>query len=355
MNLKDTSKSTEIVGVIGAGSFGIALSNILAENGRVLLYTRRTEIQERLEQERTFKGRPIHPNISVTTDLELLPQYCELIFPVVPSQFFRDTMIALAPFLKPWHIVIHGTKGLELSKVKHTEKSLGDQQELSRDDVRTMSELIQEETSVVRVGCVAGPNLAYEILEGYPSAAVVASRFDLVIKSGQRALKSRKFRVHGSHDILGIELAGALKNIIAIASGVLEGMGMEYNTRALLLTHGIAEMALIGNALGASPKAFLGLAGIGDLVATCSSPSSRNFTMGYLLAKGKTLDEIKSEMEETAEGLKTVGIIRDLANHYQLSAPITRSLYKILYENKSIEVSINTLMELPVMEDVSFI
>jgi len=349
------SEKTETVGVIGAGSFGIALSNILAENRKVLLYSRRKEVKEQLETTGQFKGSPIHRNISVTNDLELLPQTCTLIFPVVPSEYFRETIITLSPYLKPWHILIHGTKGLELADDRDKEQQGAFPSKLSRYQIKTMSELIQDETSVVRVGCVAGPNLANEILAGFPSAAVVASRFDLVIKEGQDALRSRKFRVHGSHDLLGIELAGALKNIIAIASGALEGLGMAYNTRSLLITHGIAEMATIGKALGVNPRAFLGLAGIGDLVATCSSPSSRNFTLGFMLAKGYTLEQIRNEIEETAEGIKTVGIIKALAMHYHLFTPITSSLHKILYDKKAIELSINTLMELPVTEDVSFI
>jgi len=352
------SKQQEIVGVIGAGSFGIALANILAENCKVLLFSRREQVKFQVENMGQIKGNIIHENVEVTNEIEQIPQRCTLIFPVIPSQFFREVIVALAPYLKPWHIVIHGTKGLVLSSTKdHDFDEVGDfyKEGLAKEKIKTMSELIVEESAVVRVGCVAGPNLANEIMAGFPSAAVVASQFDEVIREGQEVLRSKKFRVHGSHDLLGIELAGVLKNIIAIASGILEGIGLAHNTRALLFTHGISEMATIGKAFGANPRAFLGLAGIGDLFATCSSSVSRNFTVGYLLAKGNTLSEIEAQMDETAEGVKTTQIIHALAHYYGLATPITYALYDILYHGKEVETSINTLMELPVMEDVTFL
>lgn len=343
----------ETVGVIGAGSFGTAIANLLAENKKVLLVARRPEIVEEFSRERMFKGRPFHENVRFTTDLEELAQSCEVIFPVVPSENFRSMIHDLSPFLKPYHKLIHGTKGLDVQLPEG--ETLSSVSSLSRDQVKTMSEVIKEETVTLRVGCIAGPNLASEIAEGHPAATVVGSHFDEVIREGQSALRTSLFRVHGNHDLFGIELAGVLKNIMAIASGILYGLNFGDNTRAMLITRGMAEMVYIGKGLGANVKAFLGLAGIGDLVATCSSKTSRNFTVGYRLAKGESLTEIIENMEEVAEGIKTVCIVRALAAHYKISTPITLTLYKTLFEEMEIARGMRLLMEFPFTEDVEFI
>ncbi|RMG29826.1 MAG: NAD(P)-dependent glycerol-3-phosphate dehydrogenase [Bacteroidetes bacterium] len=351
MNSNDTSKPT--VGLIGAGSFGTALANMLAENAPVLLYARRPEVVEALRKKPVFKGRPLHPNISYTNELEEVAHSCNLIFPVVPSENFRELMQNLSPFLRPYHILIHGTKGMNIKMGQN--QRFRELETLSRDQIQTMSELIREESVVLRIGCVAGPNLATEIADGQPAATVVASHFDEVIRAGKAVLRSTRFRVHDSHDLLGIELAGVLKNIMAIAAGILNGLGYGANTLALLITRGLAEIVTLGKVLGADPRAFLGLAGIGDLVATCSSPLSRNFTVGYRLAKGEKLDHIITDMEEVAEGLKTVCIARAIANYYKVPAPITKALYKTLFEEMDVTRGLRLLMEYPFTEDVEYI
>ncbi|MDX2249449.1 MAG: NAD(P)H-dependent glycerol-3-phosphate dehydrogenase [Bacteroidia bacterium] len=347
------ASSNETVGVIGSGSFGTALANLLAENRRVLLYARRPEVAEKFQKDRTYRGRSIHAKVSMTNSLSELAKECELIFPVVPSENFREMLAGLGPFLKPSHKLIHGIKGLDVQLPKG--EDLRTVEKLNRSQVKTMSEVIMEETVVLRVGCAAGPNLASEIEEGQPAATVVASHFDEVIREGQGALRSSRFRVHGNHDLFGIELAGVLKNIMAIAAGILHGLNYGDNTRALLVTRGLAEMVHIGKALGADPKAFLGLAGIGDLVATSSSPRSRNFTVGFRLAKGETLDQILESMEEVAEGIKTVCVVKALAANYKFSAPITQTLYKTLFEDMDLQHGMRLLMEFPFREDVEFI
>ena len=345
--------SNEKVGVIGAGSFGTTVANLLAKNRPVLLYDRKEERVERLNATRKFKDWDMADNIEFTHQLERIPAECPTIFPVVPSAFFRDMLVELSPMLTPAHIMIHATKGLHV----HLEEgqSLEEARTLRRDQISTMSELIRCETSVVRVGCIAGPNLATEIAQGHPAATVVASHFDEVIREGQSALRSSNFRVHGNHDLFGIEMAGVLKNIMAIAAGTLVGLGLGENTLALLITRGLAEMANIGIKLGADPRAFLGLAGIGDLIATCQSPLSRNFTVGARLAKGEKLPAIVAAMDEVAEGVKTVRIIRALTTQYKISAPITLVLYRILYEDMDVNRGLQLLMEFPFREDVEFI
>ncbi len=353
MTFPHSSEGKQIVGVIGAGSFGTALSNIIAENLPVLLYARRETVVEHLSETREYKGVEIHPNIRITNELEELVSTCELIFPVVPSENFRDMMRDIAPFLRPYHKLIHATKGLDVDiPAGETLQSI---YSLPRENVRTMSEVITSESVVRRVGCVAGPNLAAEIMEQQPAATVVASRFEEVIREGSAALRIPRFRVHGNHDLFGIELAGVLKNIMAIASGILEGLAYGENTRALLITRGLAEIIRLGTGLGADTKAFLGLAGIGDMVATCYSPLSRNYTLGYRLAKGENLDSIIDSMEEVAEGVKTICVARALAMQYKIPAPITQALYRILFENMDIQRGMTLLMEYPFREDVEFL
>lgn len=351
--MSSNASSDQTVGVIGAGSFGIALANLLAENRSVLLYARRPEVAAALQQNRSYKGRDIADQIQLTNDLQDIAKQCELIFPIVPSQNFRSMIRSLAPFLNPSHKLIHGTKGFDL-KLPEGE-SLDSFNDLGREHIKTMSEVIREETVVLRVGCVAGPNLASEIADGQPAATVVASHFDEVIRAGQLALRSSRFRVHGNHELLGIELAGVLKNIMAIAAGAIAGMELGDNTRAMLITRGLAEMVYIGRGMGANVKPFLGLAGIGDLVATCTSPKSRNFNLGYRLGKGESLPQIRESMEETAEGVKTVQIVKALSSRLKISAPISLALHRILFEGMEIEKGMRLLMEFPFREDVEFI
>lgn len=345
--------SDQRFGVIGAGNFGIAIANTLAENGPVLLYVRRKEVVDEFNSTRQRKGRTLHPRVAVIQDLEEIARACNLIFPVVPSANFQELMAQLGPFLKPSHLLIHATKGLNVQLPEG--ESLSTIERLSREEVTTISELICRESVVRRVGCMSGPNLAHEIAAGQPAATVVASRFDEVIREGSAALRSGRFRVHASHDLLGIELAGVLKNIIAICSGILSGLGFGENTKALLITRGLAEIITIGKSLGADPRAFLGLAGIGDIVATCSSPRSRNFTVGYRLGQGESLHDILEGFDEVAEGVNTVCIARALANHYRFPAPITQALYRALFGDLEIERGMRLLMEYPFTEDVDFI
>lgn len=347
--MSSNPSSRERVGVIGSGSFGTVFANLLAQNRDVVLYARRKEEAERLQRERTYKQWQLHESVKVVNDPAIIAGECELIFPVVPSQSFRTMLETFSPYLRPYHKLLHATKGLEV--YLREGQSLEALEDLSRDQVLTMSELITRETSVLRVGCVAGPNLAAEIADGQPAATVVASPFDEVIREGQHALRSTLFRVHANHDLIGIELAGVLKNIMAIGAGILDGLGYGYNTKAMLITRGLAEMVNIAKPLGAEVNAFLGLAGIGDLIATCSSTSSRNYTVGHRISKGLPPQEVIANMEETAEGVKTVAIARALANNYRIAAPITKALYKILFQGYEIQKGIRLLMEYPYSED----
>jgi len=218
-----------------------------------------------------------------------------------------------------------------------------------------MSEVITEESVVVRVGCLAGPNLAMELAEGQPSATVVASKFNEVIHEGQKLLRSDYFQVYGNSDLIGIELSGVLKNVIAIAAGALSGLGFGENARGLLISRGMVEMIYLGKALGGNTRAFIGLAGIGDLVTTCSSQLSRNYTVGHMLARGESLEDIMNQMEETAEGIYTVKIAKSLAQYYKVRAPITEKLYEIMFNGMKAETALQYLMKYPLNVDIDFI
>ncbi len=350
--MKSTSNKT-IYGVIGAGSFGTAVANILAENGEVILYARRQVVIDSIQATGENRGQKMNPRVRMTNDLESLCQQCNIIFPVVPSSAFRKMMQSAAPFLKPHHILIHGTKGLNVLPPDGSE-TLQAGIPVSRMAVRTMSDIILEESVVLRVGCLSGPNLAKEIAQGQPAATVIASRFDEVIKHGQTALKSPRFRVYSSHDITGVELAGVLKNVMAIASGILNGLELGENAKAMLISRGLGEIVKIGKALGAKSQVFFGLAGIGDLIATCSSNLSRNFTVGHRLAKGEDLDHILETMKEVAEGVKTVKLAKSLCLHYGIKAPIVETLFQILYNKQGMAESMQYLMTNDLSVDADF-
>lgn len=342
------------VGVLGAGSFGTAVANVLAHNSDVLMFSRREDTVLAINAQKEHLGVKISPRIRATNDLEEMANRCTLIIPVVPSNSFRAMLRALGPYLRPHHIIIHGTKGFDLSGLEEDELEKPGAV-ITRSHVRTMSEVVLEESSVVRVGCLSGPNLAAEIMAGQPAATLVGSRFREVIQAGQVALNSPKFHVYGSYDILGAELAGALKNIVALGSGIIGGLGLGRNIQGLLIARGLAEMVYFGKSLGASSQAFIGVAGIGDLVATATSTNSRNYTFGTRLAKGETTAQIRETMPELAEGVRTLRIARQLARHYKLHVPITTMLHAVVFEHYPIEKALEYLMSYPYAIDVDFL
>ena len=333
------------VGVIGAGSFGTAVANLLAYNVDVLLYARNEKLIEQINETRQHKGVVLHERIKMVNSLELVANECELIFPVIPSNNFRDLMRTLAPYLKPYHFLIHGTKGLTAEG----------EEILSGKNIYTMSDVIAQESSVVRIGCLSGPNISKEILAGQPAATVIASRFKEVVDMGKSVLSSHLMQVYSTKDIRGAELAGAFKNIVAIGAGIVGGLNLGSNVWGLLITRGLNEMIHLGKALGADVKPFLGVAGIGDLVATASSRNSRNYTVGYHLAQEKSLEEIIEMMEETAEGIQTVRFAKKIADQYNLQVPITRMVYRILYEDYKAKDAFEFLIRIKYVSDVDYL
>ncbi len=344
------SSSDKPIGVIGAGNFGTVIANILARNRKVLLYARDENTVNKILDKRENRGHKMHKNVLPTSDLEYLANQCDVIFPIVPSAHFRDMMKKLSPYLHPYHILIHGTKGFDIKLPKG--ETLETVKTLSRNQVKTMSEVIREESVVVRVGCLAGPNLAKELSQRQPGATVVASHFQEVIQTGKRLLRNDRFQVYENHDLLGVEIAGVLKNIIAIAAGALSGLGYGENAKGLLISRGAVEMVYLGRVLGGDTKTFLGVAGIGDLVTTCNSPMSRNYTVGYRLAKGEKLKDILRDMEEVAEGVNTIQIAKKISDHYKVRPLITDTLYKVLFKGMTVQEALDYLMRHPLNVDV---
>jgi glycerol-3-phosphate dehydrogenase (NAD(P)+) len=218
-----------------------------------------------------------------------------------------------------------------------------------------MTEVILQESNVIRVGCISGPNLSKEILVGQPAAAVIASEYDEVIKLGQEALGSKKFFTFGSFDLKAAEIAGAFKNIIALASGALGGMGMGKNMQSLLITRGLREMIYFGTAMGTDGAAYLGMAGIGDLIATATSEHSRNYTFGKRLAEGEEFNHILATSSEVVEGVRTLKIINQLSKNEKLYLPIVSILHKVVFENMDIHRGLDILMNESQAADVDFL
>jgi glycerol-3-phosphate dehydrogenase (NAD(P)+) len=339
-------------GVIGAGSFGLTIAMLLSKRQNVIVYVRSAEQAKEINQKHELRGISISHSISATSNI---PEFCNsvrLIFPAVPSKNFAAMISKFSSCLRPYHLMIHCTKGFDVRKVDVSHEYEG---EKPASKIRTISEVILEESVIRRVGCLAGPNLAKEIQEGFPTASVIASPYDELIEMGQQVLNSDSFFVFGSHDMRGAELAGALKNIIALGTGMLDGRSMGKNIQAMLITRGLREMIYLGKAMGSDSRAFLGTAGIGDLIATATSSKSRNYSVGFRLGQGENLDEILSNMDEVAEGVRTLQIAKDLAEKYSVQAPIINVLHKVVFEGFDISRAIHYLMRYPFAPDVDFL
>lgn len=340
------------VGVIGSGSFGTTLAKILSRNVDVIIYTRQQSIADGINNDSEHLGYKLRPNVSATCDMAYITSQCSLLFAVVPSSNFRDMVRQFRSYLTPAHIIIHGTKGLDISKISDENWQ---NFHFNKSDICTMTEVIRQESNVIRVGCLSGPNLAKEILSGQPAASVIASEFDEVINKAQEVLSSHKFFTFGSHDLKAAEIAGVFKNIIALASGILAGMGMGKNMQSLLITRGLREMIYFGTAMGTTSTAYLGVAGIGDLIATATSEDSRNYTFGKRLAMGEDFQYILDTSSEVVEGVRTLKIINQLVKNEKLNLPIVQVLYKVVFEGFDMAKGLNFLMNDTYAVDVDYL
>jgi glycerol-3-phosphate dehydrogenase (NAD(P)+) len=321
------------IAVLGAGSWGTALAMLLASNGHtVTLWERRADRAASLEQDRSneryLPGIPFPDNLSVTSDLPAALHTAQIILIVVPSHAFRETLRAIKPYILPAHRVAWGTKGLEpdTRKLLHqlAGEELGDQ---------------------VSLAVISGPTFAKEVARKLPGAATVASRDQDFALQLARALASDYFRAYTGSDIIGVELGGAVKNVLAIAAGAADGLGFGANARAALIARGLAEMLRLGIAMGAQHETFMGLTGLGDLVLTCTDDQSRNRRLGLALGQGKGVDETVQAIGQVVEGINTSREIHALAQEYEVEMPIIEQAYQVLYEGRTPREAVHALME----------
>ncbi|CAN5859775.1 NAD(P)H-dependent glycerol-3-phosphate dehydrogenase [soil metagenome] len=306
------------VSVIGAGSWGTTVASLAARNAPTMLWARRATLAEQIDTDSEngdyLSGYRLPSQLRCTADLEQAVANADLLVMGVPSQGFRSALEAVKPYLRPWVPVVSLAKGLEI------------------DTRLRMSQLIEEILPGRPVGILTGPNLAKEVLAGHAAASVIAMDDDNVARAIQGIFQGELFRVYTNEDIIGCEMGGVLKNVVAIASGMADGLGAGDNTRAAVITRGLAEITRLGVALGGEPLTFSGLAGMGDLVATCISTQSRNRHVGERLGKGETIDEIIAAMNMVAEGVKTSKVVTELADELGIDMPIAAQVYGVCHE-----------------------
>ena len=321
------------VAVLGTGSWGTAFAKVLADSGsEVQLWARRSELADAVntthENPDYLPGIVLPHSITATDDARACVADADFVVLAVPSQSLRDNLAMVADALPADAVLVSLMKGVELGTTKR------------------MSEVIREVADLPdnRVAVVSGPNLAKEIAAGQPAASVVACTDLAVAERLQAACRTSYFRPYTNSDVVGCELGGAVKNVIALAVGMAEGMGFGDNAKASLITRGLAETARLGTALGADPMTFSGLAGLGDLVATCSSPLSRNRTFGEKLGQGQTMQELLAQKMQTAEGVKSCESIHALANKHDVDMPITAHVVRLVHDGLTPAEMVRSLM-----------
>jgi glycerol-3-phosphate dehydrogenase (NAD(P)+) len=315
----------ERIAVVGAGSWGTALAQLLADKGYAVdLWTFETEVCQQIRSAREntvyLPGCPLSERIRPDTDLEAVAREKDLVVMVVPSHFMRSVAMRLSGCLAPRCIVVSASKGIE-NKTHLTMTGIL-AETLPGHDPR-------------RLAALSGPSFAREVARRVPTVVTVAAREEAVAAYVQRVFAAPWFRVYTNDDVIGVELGGAVKNVIAIAAGVIDGLGLGLNTRAALITRGLTEIRRLGLALGANPRTFTGLAGMGDLVLTCTGALSRNHTVGVKLGEGKKIEDILAEMRMVAEGVKTAKSVYNLSRRLGVEMPICHEIYRILYEGTS--------------------
>jgi len=326
---------------LGGGSFGTAMANLAARNGcDTTLWVRNKRTVKAMAKTHTNKkylpGYKLDDRLKYSHDLAASVKDKDIIFIAVPGLAFRETLKSIAPFISGQSIVSL-TKGME------------------KDTFAMMSDIIKEVLPEVNFGVMSGPNLAIEIMKNMPSATVIASESEPLRHAVQAALHSAFFRVFASDDIRGVELGGALKNIYAIAMGMAAAYEVGENTKAMILTRALAEMSRFGVEEGANPLTFLGLSGVGDLYATCSSELSRNYRIGNMLGRGMSIDAAVKKLGQTAEGVNTIQQVHEKATKAGIYMPITHALYAVIYEDKAALGVALHLMEAGFRSDVEFV
>ncbi|MDI5890776.1 NAD(P)H-dependent glycerol-3-phosphate dehydrogenase [Halomonas rhizosphaerae] len=330
------------VAVLGGGSFGTALASIAADNGaEVRQWLRDPELAAQITREhrngRYLPDYAINAAVVASTEMAEVLEGAELVLVAIPSKAFREVVRQARPFLHEDQILVSTTKGIQ------------------EEGFKLMSQILEEETGFAHIGVISGPNLASEIADKQLTATVIASDDPQTRTRVQTALGCDYFRVYASNDRFGVELGGALKNIYAIAAGMAAALGMGENTRSMLMTRALAEMSRFAVDQGANPMTFLGLAGVGDLIVTCSSALSRNYRVGQALGEGKTLDEAVQALGQVAEGVNTVRLVRDKAHEDGVYMPLAEGLYQVLFKGVPARDMARLLMLGEQSSDVEFV
>ena len=330
------------VAIVGGGNFGTAIANIIARNGHTThLWMRDSEQVAQTVQAgenlRYLPGHPLEANVHPTADLGHATQSSSLIFVAVPSAGFASVCQEMAPYISPDDVLISATKGIEPA------------------GFRLMSQLLGDLTPSQHVGAISGPNLAEEIAEQQYAGTVIATHHQQDAVLVQEVMRNDTLRVYASADVYGVELGGALKNIYAIVCGLAAGLEVGQNTIGLLVTRALAEMSRFAVSMGGNPFTFLGLAGVGDLLVTCTSPLSRNHQLGACIAKGMTLNEASESLGKLAEGVNTLQLVYAKSRELDVYMPLVDGLYQILFEQRDVADVISTLMGNTEGADVEFV
>lgn len=318
------------VGLLGGGSWGTTVASLVARNAPTKMWARSEstvkDINENHRNEKYLPGAKLNTSLKATTSIQEAVHDADVIVMGVPAQSFRGVLETAKPHIRPWVPIVSLSKGLE------------------RGTHMRMTEIIESLMPGHPAGVLSGPNLAREIMKGQAAASVIAMVDDTIAKALQQLFQTGLFRVYTNDDVVGCELGGALKNVIAIAAGMGDGAGAGDNTRAAVVTRGLAELTRLGIAMGGKPATFAGLAGMGDLVATCNSTLSRNRHVGFQLGQGRSLEEIIEEMSMVAEGVKTCGVVMDLAKKYNVLMPITTEVFKVVQDGNTVKDAFRGLL-----------
>ncbi len=304
------------VTVLGGGSWGTTVASLTTARNPTLLWAMEPEVASEITEQHTneqfLPGFTLPRRLQATDDLERAARHADVLIVGVPSKWFRSTLQPVHRWARPWIPVVSLTKGIE------------------NDTLLRMTEVLEEILPGHPAAALTGPNVAREIMSGYAAASVIATENLGVAAALQDVVRHKLFRVYRNHDVIGCEIGGALKNVIAIASGIAQGLGVGDNTRAAVITRGLAELTRLAVSMGAEPQTLSGLAGMGDLIATCMSPHSRNRTVGEQLGKGKKLEDILAEMRMVAEGVNTAAVALELARRNGVELPICREIHKVV-------------------------
>jgi len=321
------------VTILGAGSWGSTVASVAARRAPTLIWARRPELAEEINLRHTnseyLAGESLHPSLRATASLEEAAEHADVLVVGVPSHGFRSVLQAASPSLRPWIPIVSLAKGLEQGTKKR------------------MSQVIADVLPGHPAGVLTGPNLAREVLAGYAAAAVIAMPDAAVAEALQAIFRTSIFRVYTSHDVVGCEVAAATKNVLAIAAGMAEGLGTGDNTKAMVITRSLAELTRLGVAMGGDPRTFAGLAGMGDVIATCTSPLSRNRYVGVELARGRKLEDILAGMKMVAEGVKTCSVVLELAAEHGVEMPIVAEVDAVLNHGRTPEDAYRGLQRIP--------